>query len=312
MMTTGDGKYQIPTRFGRMLHAATRTGLASGGPAGAAAPSPTLFTHDEWVLGSGGAQTKTLTFLPVDGSAHVYLNGVYQREGTDYTLTDETLDVLTAMAALTGDVLDVRYAYAADSPVSVAESHDSIEDTFDRADGTALVADRSDGGVWTIGVDVPWSINSNRLVRASGSGLGPLDTNWIADEHGAVETITIAFDVSMTALGGGRARVFYGKFLDGTGGYQIECYEGGSSLILRVDGGTTIATYGTASYTTAKRISVTHNLLTGAYSLSYDGTVVASGTGALAGTTGTWIGFFLDRAYSENSSYYDNVVITMA
>lgn len=75
-----------------------------------------LFQYDTFTLAADGAQTKTLSQTPLDASTHVYLNGIEQLEGTDFTISDTILSILAGMDALTDDVVDVRYAYATDIP----------------------------------------------------------------------------------------------------------------------------------------------------------------------------------------------------
>lgn len=72
-----------------------------------------LFYRDRFVA-AGGAENLVLTHLPMQYSEHVYLNGLQQDEGTDWTRTDLTLKeiaVQAAMASVAGDIIDVRYAY---------------------------------------------------------------------------------------------------------------------------------------------------------------------------------------------------------
>ncbi|MGZ4596279.1 MAG: hypothetical protein ACXV3V_05070 [Actinomycetes bacterium] len=71
-----------------------------------------LFAYDTFSL-SAPATSLALSFVPADGSLHVYLNGLEQLEGTDYTLNGLTVTVLAAMGTGSGDVVDARYAYTA-------------------------------------------------------------------------------------------------------------------------------------------------------------------------------------------------------
>lgn len=95
--------------------------------------SGVLFKRDRFELVADGAQDHTLTFLPLDDSEHVYLNGVEQDEGADWTRDEQVLSILAAMDALTDDMLEVRYSYDAGAPVQPTDS-----DAVPRA-GTALL-----------------------------------------------------------------------------------------------------------------------------------------------------------------------------
>lgn len=66
------------------------------------------FFRDRFAL-TASTPTLALTYEPKANSAHVYLNGIYQDEGTDYNITGNYLGVLSAMGASSGDVLEVRY-----------------------------------------------------------------------------------------------------------------------------------------------------------------------------------------------------------
>lgn len=70
---------------------------------------------------SGGAESVELTYLPLLNSEHVYLNGVYQREGSAYDWTraagTRTVNIDADMDARSGDVLVVEYLYYLGTPV---------------------------------------------------------------------------------------------------------------------------------------------------------------------------------------------------
>jgi hypothetical protein len=80
-----------------------------------------VFAYDKETLAADGAQTYTLTYLPVENSEHVYLRGVEQEEGVDWTRDGETISLLSAMDPRTGDVFEVRYAYRFGAPVTPIE-----------------------------------------------------------------------------------------------------------------------------------------------------------------------------------------------
>jgi len=131
--------------------------------------------YNEWTLTASGAQTKTLSNTPVTNSSHVYLNGVEQLEGTDYSRSGTTLSVLAAMGALGGDVLEVRYLYAAG--VSTTQNAGPFADTFNRTDSLTTINPASDGNNWII-YSGTWGINSSQGVRTASAGcLAPFCLN---------------------------------------------------------------------------------------------------------------------------------------
>lgn len=70
--------------------------------------SAVVFRRDRFAIAVVPA-TLTLTYLPMPDSAHVYVNGLEQDEGADYTIDQATLTLTAGMVAV-GDVVDVRYA----------------------------------------------------------------------------------------------------------------------------------------------------------------------------------------------------------
>jgi hypothetical protein len=70
-----------------------------------------LSNIEVFTLAANGAQTKTLAFLPIDGSENVSLNGLAATKGTDWTRTDMTLSLLSPLDPLTSDVLEIQYDY---------------------------------------------------------------------------------------------------------------------------------------------------------------------------------------------------------
>lgn len=90
---------------------------------------------DRFVLTSGGAQTKTLTYLPVTNSLFVFLNTEFQDEGAsrDWTVDGQTLSVLTGMGALTDDILTAKYQFLTGQP-ELASDYDSNYATAVMAD----------------------------------------------------------------------------------------------------------------------------------------------------------------------------------
>jgi hypothetical protein len=117
----------------------------------------------------------------------VYLNGMYQDEGTDYVVTGSTVSVLSAMGATTGDVLEVRYAIGG---IAVAPGTLGIFDDFDRADGPTDVPDRADGGLWTV-VGSDWELADGRLIRTSGGVGSPISSYWVYADYGYTATVSV-------------------------------------------------------------------------------------------------------------------------
>lgn len=76
---------------------------------------------DQFTLSSGGAQTKTLTYLPIVDSWNVTLNGITALETTDYTISGTTLSLLTALDARTADVVQVQYDYLTGVPLAPSD-----------------------------------------------------------------------------------------------------------------------------------------------------------------------------------------------
>lgn len=91
--------------------------------ASVAATSDKAWARDRFVLTADGAQTKTLTYLPVDNSLFVFLNTEFQDEGTgrDWTVSGQTLNVLSGMGALTDDILTCKYQYLTGQPAEVTD-----------------------------------------------------------------------------------------------------------------------------------------------------------------------------------------------
>jgi hypothetical protein len=86
---------------------------------------------DEFDLASDGAQTVTLTYLPInDECIHVELNGLEQRQGTDWTRADAVISLLAAMDPRSGDRVDVHYRYRFGAPVAPTEEPSGVSETW--------------------------------------------------------------------------------------------------------------------------------------------------------------------------------------
>jgi hypothetical protein len=70
-----------------------------------------LHQIDLFTLASTGAQNLTLTYLPSDQSWNVSLNGITAKWGTDYTISGQTLSLLTPLDPRTSDILEIQYDY---------------------------------------------------------------------------------------------------------------------------------------------------------------------------------------------------------
>lgn len=78
-----------------------------------------LWYDDEFTLTADGAQSVTLTYLPIDVSEDVKLNGIGARRTTEWTRSGTTLTLDADLDARTGDILTVHYQYLSGMPASV-------------------------------------------------------------------------------------------------------------------------------------------------------------------------------------------------
>lgn len=160
------------------------TGVAVGGDE---------FKRDRFPLTVAGVQDVTLTYLPKDASAHVYLNGIEQDEGTDYSLADQVLSILAAMGALADDVLETRYAYEAARPTLPADAVTAIFDSFDRPDETSLSTTSDGNAVWNPTVVGEMGVSSNQAYpRAYPSGLAVATIDCLSADGTLSVDLTVA------------------------------------------------------------------------------------------------------------------------
>lgn len=68
---------------------------------------------------AGGAQDFTFTYLPSPGSWNVSVSGVTLLDGVGYTVTNQTLNLLSAADARSGEVVQVQYDYLTGQPAVV-------------------------------------------------------------------------------------------------------------------------------------------------------------------------------------------------
>lgn len=149
----------------------------AGTSAGAGDPVP--WQTDRFVLTGSGAQTKALTYLPLDSSLFVFLNGVEQDEGTgrDWTVADQTLSVLSGMDARTSDVLVCKYQYLEGVPVLAHDEAVAMTDNFNRTGDLNGSSTTTGGGVWSV-ANGAWSGTGAYAdctsVTSGSTGLSPL------------------------------------------------------------------------------------------------------------------------------------------
>jgi hypothetical protein len=72
---------------------------------------------EDFTLASDGAQDVTLTFLPIEYSEDIKLNGVGAERTTEWTRSGQVVSLDAALDARTGDELTVHYQYLLGSPV---------------------------------------------------------------------------------------------------------------------------------------------------------------------------------------------------
>lgn len=174
--------------------AATAQALAS-----VASVSDKAWNDETFTLASNGAQTVTLEYLPVDESEDVKLNGLGQLRTTDWTRSDQTLSVLSAMGALTGDKLAVHYQYLTGQPTPIGE------------DFAGLVAGLGPLAWWRLG-DVS---NGGTMTDSSGNAH---HGTWNASATHTVGTSLLLNDsnssLQMTGASGEGAVVTSGAWMD--------------------------------------------------------------------------------------------------
>jgi hypothetical protein len=157
---------------------------------------------DQFTLASGGAQPLALTYLPVEESWNVDLNGVTAFWGTDYTISGQTLSLLSAAGALTGDKVQIQYDYLTGMPAAATEAFRYLQvadtDATDRS-GTAY-----DDSGWATGLSA----------FASSSGAYPsypaVSTEW--DIH---TRLWVRFDVEAPCTISGRVDNDLKVYVDG-------------------------------------------------------------------------------------------------
>lgn len=187
-----DGKFDV-----RLLGGAGaglgRTIVHDGSRAKWAAGTDVIGFYRDRFAATGAVTTLTLTYAPITHSLHLYLNGTVLDEGTDYTLTDDTVAV--SATTTSGDILDAKYAYAASSTAGTpgAGYTTTFTDNFNRANSTSTL-----GSPWFTQareVTATWGISSNKAYVVS-CPLAPSFTWW--EGLALIDTGTADFDMSVT------------------------------------------------------------------------------------------------------------------
>lgn len=70
-----------------------------------------------------------LTYIPLPGSHHVYLNGIEMQEGVDWNEIGGTLTFLPPMGERSGDLVEVLYAHQEEAP-DQTEVHGPFQEWF--------------------------------------------------------------------------------------------------------------------------------------------------------------------------------------
>lgn len=141
------------------------------------------WARNRFALTASGAQTLLLSHEPKATPLFVFLNGMYQDEGTDYLLDSVGLQVQTAMGAASGDVVDVRYIVAGPAAwlddmgaAIMADAPDLYWPLTDAVGATSALdisGNGRDGYLWIDG-----SITFGQPGLVSGSSATAADINW--------------------------------------------------------------------------------------------------------------------------------------
>lgn len=207
----GSLESMVPGTVGGRVSNAGRVPAASSavsrGVAGSGVPASDVAFQLDTFTAAGGAEDLTLTFLPMAESEHVYLNGVFQDEGTVWTRDGVTLSLLSGMGAVAGDLVEVRYAYDIGAPISPATAG-VISDDFDRADSATTLNPASDGGTWTVDPGGVFGIDGSRAYNVSGSGGTPTPgtpTVYMAWRDAETNAVNFEVDIFRSGTSGASA-----------------------------------------------------------------------------------------------------------
>lgn len=177
-----------------------------------------------------------------------------------------------------------------------------IADDFNRADGSSVLLDRSDGGSWLGGSTQ--EILSNRLIRI-GNGFSTPPIGWLYADYGYDETVSVSCDYNF-------------PFADGAIHWWIATDPSASDTImvlfdanfgrLAVErGGVTLATATVSGYG-LHTLTIDYDYGTGALDVGLDGTSYITLT--ITGLTGTFLALRSSRDWATFQAYYDNLVVT--
>lgn len=268
-----------------------------------------LFADDQFTLASS-TPTLTLTYLPLPVSVTVYLNGIAQLEGTDWSRVDQDVTVDATMGAVSGDILEARYCYARTDPLpsTVYEAAGGLADTFDRADGTADVALRSDGGLWDLSSDIGdvdrWEIDGDKLIKLTDGYVTSGYYHWVKADYGDLDEFTIEVGIySPNPFGHQWINLGSGPDNDDDAtGIEIYLgqYEQYTTIQAPRDGtyvyntSFTIHNWEVGDTTTVHPMTITYSRLTGHLMVDFEGEVVYDDdTGYI--TPGTFLGLGCDK-----------------
>jgi hypothetical protein len=185
-----------------------------------------------------------------------------------------------------------------------------IADDFNRTDGPTLVADRSDGGLWTVaGSD--WELADGRLIRTT-SGVGsPLSDRWVYADYGFDQTVTVVTKFNFMFLDGGMGW-YVAVDAAGTAGFAV-VYDANFPRMELIDiaSNTAIASPVAAPSPdgTERTMTITYDYTSGAITVDIDGTNYFTET-APSLYTDTGLGLYSYRPYATYQCYYDDVDVT--
>lgn len=151
---------------------------------------PKVYFHRDRFVAAGGSYSVPLTYLPIAYSEHVYLHlagtrsqGMYQREGKAWKRESgkTALQVLSAMNARSGDVIEVLYAYYSQQASGTAFCGNFAYFTPD-ATGSLL---SQLGPPMSGAANSPTCTSTHLKVRINGNGSGSFGAGDVSDSRSA-------------------------------------------------------------------------------------------------------------------------------
>jgi hypothetical protein len=185
-----------------------------------------------------------------------------------------------------------------------------IADDFNRTDGPTLVADRSDGGLWTVaGSD--WELADGRLIRTT-SGVGsPLSDRWVYADYGFDQMVTVVTKFNFMFLDGGMGW-YVAVDAGGTAGFAV-VYDANFPRMELVDLATNSAIASPVAAPspdgTERTMTITYDYTSGAITVDINGTNYFTETSPSL-YTDTGLGLYSYRPYATYQCYYDDVLVT--